>query len=163
MGMRSFGRVETASRQALEVAHGVIGGIAHQTAEQRHTGDVGQRVRRRGQGAAQGIQEVGLRTGPRRVNSADVKSGAIQANLQAIAESDEGIACQALPAFNALQQESRLERRQLEIGRHRRIQVGRDVKRWFHELSTAKLEDNKKPIPAACGDGFWGKPNELET
>src|SRR5258707_11669900 len=42
------------------------------------------------------------------------------------------------------QQESRLEPRQFQIGRHRRVQIGGDVKKGLHELPAINLEDNKK-------------------
>ena len=85
-----------------------------------------------------------------------VQSRGIQPHFQTVAEADEGIARQPFAALDALEQESRPKRRQLEIGRHRRIQIGCDVKRWLHvnlQIST----HNKKPITgfeAEMGSGY---------
>ena len=125
----SFGPIETAARHALEVADGVVGRIADQPAGERHARDIRQRLRRQSQCGPQRIQELGLRAGTGGMHAADGEAVAIQLHLQAIAETDERVARQALPALDALQQETRLERRQFQIGRNRRIQVGGDVER----------------------------------
>jgi hypothetical protein len=80
------------------------------------------------------------------MNSADQQPGGIQTHFETIAKADEGIARQPLSAFHALQEKPRVERRQLEIGRHRRIQISGNVKRWLHVFSAANFQDNKKPI-----------------
>src|SRR5690606_777 len=55
-----------------------------------------------------------------------------QTHLQALAETDEGIARQPLAAFHAFQQKARPERLELEIGRHWRVQIGGNVERSLH-------------------------------
>jgi hypothetical protein len=118
---------EAAARQALEVAHGVVGGVADQAAEQRHAGYRRQRPRRLRQGGAQGIQELNMGCGPRRIDAVDIQAGGVQPHLETIPESDERIACEPLAAFDAFQQEPRAKRRELQIRRDRRVEVGCDV------------------------------------
>ena len=62
------------------------------------------------------------------------KTGLVEPHLQALTEADERIACQALTALDALEQEPRLEGTQLQIRGYGCIQVGGNVKRRLHRL-----------------------------
>ena len=93
----------------------------------------------------------------------DGQAALVEPHLEAIAEADERIARQPLAALDALQQEARLERLELEIGRHRRVQVGGNVERRFQaavprratSLREVRARGDKKPISGfALGDGF---------
>src|SRR5690606_15635078 len=67
---------------------------------------------------------------------------------QAFAEPEKRIAGEPLRAFDAFEQETRLERRELDVRRYRRVQVGRDVERGLHaELSIFGLPKQKNPSP----------------
>src|ERR1700733_1114513 len=77
----------------------------------------------------------------------DTQARGVQAHLQAIAESDEGVARQPLTPLDAFEQESRPERRELEISRHRRIEIGCNVKRRLH-VRIRILRTIKNPPPA---------------
>ena len=147
MRMRCLGGIETAPGHALEVADGIVRRIADQAAEQRHPRHFRQRLRGSGQRAAQGVQELELGLRPGRMHAPDVQPRGLQAHFQAVAESDEGIACQPLSPLDALQQESRPKGRQLQIGRHRRIEIGCDVKRWLHAFLQIS-RTTKNPPPA---------------
>ena len=124
--------VEAAARQTLEIPHGVVGGVADQAAGERHSRQIGLRLRRLHERRAQGIQEFDPRSRPRPVRSADLEARRIDFHLQAFAESNERIARQPLAALDAFQQESRSKGCQLQIGRHRRIEIGCDVKWRLH-------------------------------
>src|SRR5690606_4526247 len=78
----------------------------------------------------------------------------VQPQLRAIAESNKRIARKPFAAFHAFQQKTRSERLELEVRRHRRIQVSSNVKWRFQakllvlDLSPAgRREATKKPIP----------------
>ena len=95
----------------------------------------------------------------------DGETALVEPHLGAIAEADEGIAREALAALDALQQEARLERLELEIRRHRRVQVGSNVEWRFQAAAPRQRprcarsgrEAIKKPISGfALGDGFFG-------
>ena len=146
-----FGRC-MAHRDALEEAHDLVGGIADQAAGQWHARDLRQRPRRQRERPAQQAQQrlPALRHGV--LLGADGQALAGQADLQALAKADEGIARQPLPALDTFEEEARIEGRQLREGRNRRVQVACDVE-W--RLQNVHLEDNKKPIPVCAGDGFW--------
>ncbi len=154
VGMRSFGRIEIAARHAFEVADGIIGGVADQSAEQGYPRYLGQRPRCLGESAAQSLQELAPGPGPRGMNTADVEPRGVQSHFQTIAESDEGITRQPLSSLDAFQQEPRAKGRQLQIGRHRRIEICRDVKRRLH-VPARISRTIKNPPPALGGDGFW--------
>src|ERR1700730_2137702 len=79
---------------------------------------------------------------------ADGEAGRIESDFQTIAESDEGITRQALSSLDAFQQESRAKRRQLQIGRYRRIEIGRDGKRRLHNFNLQSPRAIKNPPPA---------------
>src|SRR6202011_1646860 len=113
MRVRRHGRIEIASRHALEVADRIVGGIADQSAEQRYPRYLRQRLRRLRKRTAQGIQELELGPWPRRMHAADGEPRGIEAHFQAIAEADEGITRQPLSSLDAFQQESRAKGRQL--------------------------------------------------
>ena len=130
MRVRRLGGIETAARHALEVAHRIVGRVAHQSAEQRHARQFRQRLRRLRQRARRAFKNSSLRCRPA-VNGTPPKCepGGIEAHFETIAESDERIARQPLSALDAFEQESRPKRRELQIGRHRRIEIGCNVKR----------------------------------
>src|SRR5271154_5816811 len=83
------------------------------------------------------------------MHAADVESGGIQTHFQTIAESNERITRQPLAPFDAFQQESRPKRRQLQISRHRRIEIGCDVKRRLHAFNLQISRTTKNPPPAS--------------
>ena len=85
-----------------------------------------------------------------RSSRADVKSACRRAAPPGIAEADERIARQPLAALDALQQEARLERRELA---NADTGVSRSA-----AMSNGGFID-KKPIPECSGDGFWCDPN----
>src|SRR5580658_817421 len=100
-------------------------------------------MRRLGKRRAQGIQELCFRAGSGQPGGADMEARRFEPHVEAIAEADERIARQPLAAFDALQQEARTERRQLQIGRNRCIQIRSNVEWWLH--SRLKIMGNKKP------------------
>ncbi len=65
---------------------------------------------------------------------ADAEAIAVQLDLETVAEADEGIAAEALTAFDALQQEAGLEGRELHERRNRRVEIARDVKVRLHAV-----------------------------
>ena len=140
MRMRRFRVIEAASGYALEIPHGIVCGVADQTAEQRHTRDLRLGLRRAHQRRAQRVEQLRLGPRPGRVQSADVQTGCLQPHLETVAEADERIAREPLPTLDAFQQKTRAKRRELQIRRHRRIEIGGNVKGWLHKLN------NKKPI-----------------
>ena len=62
------------------------------------------------------------------------KPVAIELDLEAVAEADEGVAREPLAALDALEQEARLERRELHERRDRRVEIARDVKLRLHAV-----------------------------
>ena len=149
-------------RQPLEVAHEIVTGNADQAAGQWHTGNSRARLRRIRERLAQCLQQFVLvaRRGTRA--AVDREAELVEPNLGAFAEADERIAREALAALDALQQEARLERFELEIRRHRRVQVGSNVEWRFQaappratSLREVRAGGDKKPISGfALGDGF---------
>ena len=149
MGVRSFRGLQAAAREPLEVADRVVGGVADETAEQRHAGHLRQGLRGLGEGGAQGVEKLSVRFRPGRSDAADMQARRIEPHFQAIAEADEGIAREPLAALDAFQQEPRAQSAQFHIGRHRRVEVGGDVERWLHKaLRSGKGKTIKKPISA---------------
>ena len=147
--MRGRCVLETAPRQSFEVAHGVIRRVADQAAGQRHAGNFRPGLRCPRERCAQGVQEFGFAAGPRRVRIADVQARGIQPHFETIAESDERIARQPFAALDALEQESRAKRRELQIRRHRRIEIGCNVERWLHAVPERFESPQKNPSPSA--------------
>ncbi len=66
------------------------------------------------------------------MRTAQVVAGRIDAQFEAIAEPDEGVARQPLAALDAFQQESGPEGRQLQIRRNRRVQIRCNIKWSLH-------------------------------
>src|SRR5690606_27913920 len=74
---------------------------------------------------------------------------------QAFAEAEERIAGEPLGTLDALEQETRLERRELDVRRYRRVEVGRDVERGLHDgLSNSRTAKTKKPVSDSAETGF---------
>jgi len=86
------------------------------------------------------------------MHAADVDALGIDANLETIAETDEGIARQPLAALDAFQQESRTKGCQLQIRGNRRIKICSNVKRWFHSCIVKTIK-NPSPLVAEMGSG----------
>jgi hypothetical protein len=76
-------------RDALEEAHDVIGGIAHQSASQWHAGHFGQGPRRHRQRAAQQRQQLLLTLRHRIALVIDEQALGGQTHFEAITETDE--------------------------------------------------------------------------
>src|ERR1700733_3043117 len=76
-----------------------------------------------------------------------VKAGGSQGPFQAIDESVDGVPRQPFSSLDAFEQESRPKRRELEISRHRRVEIGCDVKRRLH-MRMRILRTIKNPPPA---------------
>jgi len=71
-----------------------------------------------------------LHAGPeheRQALGTEPQSRGVEPELQAVPEADEGIARQAFTTLHAFEQEARPERLQFQVGRHRGVEVGRDV------------------------------------
>jgi hypothetical protein len=150
--MRGRGFIQAAARQALEIAHRIVGRIAHQSAQQGNAGNLRRGARRARQSRAQDTQKLLLGFGSARLHAADVDARGLYPHFQAIAETNEGISCQPFASFDAFKQEPGPKRRELQIGGNRRIKIGCDVKRWFHLktcdsfLDQTNVTGNKKPI-----------------
>ena len=126
------GGVQASAADTLEIAHGVVRGIADQTPRERHAGNLGFRLRRLCERGAQGLQQFVLGARPRTQHPADTEAGGRELHLQALAEADEGVAGKAFATLDTLQQESRPERRELHIRRDRRVEIGCDVEWRLH-------------------------------
>ena len=108
MRMRRHGRIQTASRQTLEIPHGVVGEYPTSPPDSGTPGI---------SGLGCGEPRPGHLSGHSRSRSARSAAASgrpptretrcVQPHFQAVAESDERIARQPLAAFHALQQESR--------------------------------------------------------
>ena len=59
----------------------------------------------------------------------DLQAIGIELERERFTEADERVAREALAALDALEQEARLERPELHVGRYRGIEIGRDVER----------------------------------
>src|SRR5690606_28706143 len=57
-------------------------------------------------------------------------------------------------AFDALEQKARLERRELDERRYRRIEIGRDVERGLHVALDSRSAKTKKPVSDSAETGF---------
>src|SRR2546430_2774620 len=99
-----------ARRQALEVAHHVVGCVADESPRERYAGDIGLRLgcpserrpQRREQLPAARRQRVTLR--------ADRQARAVEPHLQRVAETDERVTRQPLAALDALEQDRKSTR-----------------------------------------------------
>ena len=107
--------------------------------------------------AAQCCEQVGLALRTRQTFAAELEPGGIEPELEAVAEADERVARQTFAALHALEQEARPERLELQVGRHRGVEVGGDVEQVGRHLRFLCREDpgthNKKPIPG--GSRRW--------
>lgn len=81
------------------------------------------------------------------VLSADVQACGIEAHFETVTKTDEGIACEALTALDALEQKTRVERRQLGKSRNRRVQIPCDVEWRFQKLSLGKRKNPSRWVP----------------
>ena len=145
MQQRHPGQYRQALRQALEEAHGVVRSESHQPARQRHLSQRRRRQRQPTQRGTQPVEQLRLRTRHRAPLVAEHERLLIEPYLQHVAETNEGITPDALPALDALEQETRLERREFGERRHRSVEIAGNVERRLH--------NNKKPIPEGSGDG----------
>jgi hypothetical protein len=87
---------------------------------------------------------------------APAEAVAVELDLEAVAEADEGIARQALAAFDAFQEEAGLERGELHERRDRRVEVARDVKVRLHAVilpQNAWTTKNPSPGSPEMGSG----------
>ena len=132
MRVRGDGRLQTSPGEMLEIAHRIVGGVAHQAARQGHAGALRLRLRSPCKRRAQRAQHLAPRPGPRRALIAHAKAPRIELNFQARAETDKRISRQALAALDALQQEARPKRRELQVRRDGLIQIRGNVERRFH-------------------------------
>jgi hypothetical protein len=127
--LRQARQLGAIGRQPLEVADDVVTGGADQAAAERYPVDrrpeLGALVER---SAHQVAPLVGAGR-PRPALAVDDDMIRIQRQRQAFTEPEERIPGEALPAFHALEQESRFERSELHVRRYRRIEVGGDVER----------------------------------
>ena len=144
--------IETAAGDAFEVAHGIVRGVADQAAQQWDAGNIWNRLGCARQCAAQHVEEFLPARRPRRVHAADVHALRLDANLETIAETDEGVARQPLAALDAFQQESGMKGCELQIRRDRRIQIGCNVKRRLHTWPNQAIK-NPSPLVAEMGSG----------
>ena len=143
--------VERVRGQALEITHQVIARHADEAAEQRETGDLRLRPRRFRKCPSQRIEQLRLIRGPGQPLRAELQAIVVEPELQAVAETDEGITGETLAALHAFQQKARPEWLELEIGRHRCVEVGGDVEQACGHCASSIREDpgtrNKKPTP----------------
>ena len=123
-----FGAV---GRQPLEVAHDIVARGADQPAVKRNFRDGGLEFRAQRQRLAHEREPVGRAAGLRSRRAVEEHLVPVRAKFerQTFAEAEEGVARQPFAALHALQQKARLERRELEIRRDGRIEIGRDVER----------------------------------
>ena len=114
-------------RQPLEITHQVVARDTDETAVQREAGVGNLGPGRSGERATQGGEQFGLVSRSRQPFAAEAQACCVEPQLEAVAEADEGIAREPLAPLHAFQQEARPERLELEVGRHRGVEVGRDV------------------------------------
>ncbi len=121
-------------RQPLEQAHDVITRHADEPARERQPVHVGAGPGRRRQRLAQRAEILILVGWPRPLLAVDAQGLVIHEHLERVAEADERIARESLSAFHTLEQETRLEVAQLQVRRHRRIEICGYVERCFHKF-----------------------------
>ena len=147
-----------ARRQVLKEAHDIVSRVPDEPTSERHTRDVGLRLRRARQRLTQSGEELRARGGQRPPLRADRQPSAIEPHLEAVTEADERVTRQPLAAFDALQQETRLERGELHECRHRCVEIARYVEWRFQCAPTIK-----NPSPEVSGDGFWCRESLLSV
>src|SRR5262249_36151327 len=81
------------------------------------------------------------------------------------AEPDERITREPFATFHALQQKARLKRSELQISRHRRIQIAGDIEMRLHRDVLSRVynaQTTKNPSPVS-GDGFLEPSKSIES
>jgi hypothetical protein len=141
---RHAARTGATARQALEVAHDVVGAVPDQAAGERHAGDLG--LRCLPQAGAQPLEQFGSRRRHAAALATDREPGLIETHLQGVPEADERVAPEPLASLHALQQEARREGRQFHERRDRRVQVTGDIEQRLQRVAPFRT-GNKKPIP----------------
>ena len=119
MQIRKWIGIRSLLRQLLEEAHQIIRSVADEPSRERQsdgtaTGIAGHRTWRLREGCAQCGQQFMLVARQRLPRPVTVQAVRIETDLHGIAEADERIACQTLAALDALEQEVRLECRELQ-------------------------------------------------
>ncbi len=120
------------ARQPFEQSHHIVARHANQPARERQPLDFGLRPRCALERIAQRTKVLVLRGRPRPALAVDTEPASVHANFERVAETEERIAGEALAALDALQQEARPERRELQKRRYRCIEVGGYVERFLH-------------------------------
>ena len=153
--------------QALEIPHEVIARNADQPTQKREALARQVRMRRGRERPAEHGEEFRLVRRARQPVRAYAQARAVEAELQAVTEADERVTGEALAALHAFQQEARMERLQLQVRRHRGVEVGGDVEHCGRHLRFLCREDpgtHKKTHPRlARGDGSWIPANEVRV
>ncbi len=121
-----------AGGQPLEQAHDVEAGVADQAAGERHAGAVGLRPRRRRECRAQHREQLRAVDRRREPPPVEREAAGVELDVERVAEADERIAAEPFAALDAFEQESRPERRKLQVRRDRCVEIARDVEWWFH-------------------------------
>ena len=130
-----------ARRQVLKEPHDIVSRVPDEPTGERNPCDVGLWLRHARQRLTQSGEELRARGGQRPALPADRQPGAIEPHLEAVTEADERVTRQPLAAFDALQQETRLERGELHECRDRCVEIARYVE-WRLQCCS----NNKKPI-----------------
>ena len=118
-------------RQLLEQAHDIVTRDADETARKRQ---VIRRLRHRGFGKRfpQRIEVFALVGRSRPFLTRYGERDAVHANLERFTETEERVARQALAPLDGLEQESRLERAEFQVGGYRGIEIRRYVEWGLH-------------------------------
>ena len=106
------------------------------------------------QSSPQPREQLRARAWYRATLATDHEAVAIETNLEAVAETNERVARQALTPLDALEQETRRKARQLHKRRDRRVEITRNIE-WRFQRSLQyrqtqygkKHAGKKKPIP----------------
>src|SRR5690606_34195884 len=127
---------------------------ADEAARERQPLDRGREVRACRERVPHQREPFGL---PRRTRQRDaVLEHPIRADLepQRLAEAEKGVAGEALRALDAFEQKTRLERRELDERRYRRVEIGRDVERGLHVALVSRSAKTKNPVSDSAETGF---------
>jgi hypothetical protein len=162
------GRVVVAAclrRQPLEIPHEVVARDADQPAMQRETVTFRRGLGCARQCVAQTREQRGLVGRTRRILAVDDQPVGVEPVLETVAKADERIARETLATLDAFQQKARPERLELQVGRHRGVEVGGDVERSRRHSRLLGRGDpgdrrQKTHPPVARGDGSWNPANE---
>ena len=128
-GLRQPMQLRVVRRQALEESHDVVARGADEAAVERDAVDLRLQQRRAVERVAHHRGPLGRVRRPLLALAVHREAVGIQLERQCLAEADERIAREPLAALDALEQEARLERLELHVGRYRRIEIGRYVER----------------------------------